>query len=140
MSVGIDDMSWSCLWLFRPVSDTSSAAPGRTDRYVTSPSLSGSAVPGPGADQLSARPLVVRREDERLLAARLVAARSPGQWVGAVAVLVLFAMLVNTLVTNPRFQWHLVADYFVNGSVMRGLVLTLWLTAAVMVCGFLLGI
>ena len=31
-------------------------------------------------------------------------------------------------------------DYFVTGSIMRGLVLTLWMTAAVMACGFLLGI
>jgi polar amino acid transport system permease protein len=90
--------------------------------------------------QLAARPLVTRSEDERLLAARLVASRRPGQWVGAAVVLLLFAMLVNTLVTNPRFQWGLVGDYFVNGSIMHGLVLTLWMTAAVMVCGFLLGI
>jgi polar amino acid transport system permease protein len=86
------------------------------------------------------RPLVGREEDARLLTARLVAARRPGQWVGAVLVLVLFAMLVHTLVTNGRFQWNVVGDYFVSGSIMRGLLLTLWLTAAVMSCGFLLGI
>jgi len=89
---------------------------------------------------LSGSALVERDEDRRLLAARLVTSRRPGQWVGAVAVLVLFAMLVHTVITNPRFQWGTVGDYFVNGSIMRGLVLTLWLTAAVMSCGFLLGI
>ena len=78
--------------------------------------------------------------DAELLTARLVAARRPGQWVSAVVLLVLFAMLVNTLVTNGRFQWGVVGDYFATGSIMRGLVLTLWLTAAVMACGFLLGI
>ena len=31
-------------------------------------------------------------------------------------------------------------DYFLHGSILHGLVLTLWLTAAVMVCGYLLGI
>ncbi len=67
-------------------------------------------------------------------------ARRPGQWVGAVLVLVLFAMLVHTLVTNERFQWNVVGDYFATGSIMRGLLLTLWMTAAVMACGFLLGI
>jgi polar amino acid transport system permease protein len=86
------------------------------------------------------RPLVDRDEDDQLLAARLVGARRPGQWVGALLVLVLFAMLVHTLVTNGRFQWGVVGDYFVSGSIMRGLLLTLWLTAAVMSCGFLLGI
>jgi hypothetical protein len=69
-----------------------------------------------------------------------VAARRPGQWISALVLLVLFAMLVNTIITNGRFQWGVVGDYFVSGSIMRGLVLTLWLTAAVMGCGFLLGI
>jgi polar amino acid transport system permease protein len=91
-------------------------------------------------DKFIARPLVKRADDERLLAARLVTSRRPGQWAGAVVVLVLFAMLVHTVVTNGRFQWNIVGDYFVNGSVMDGLVLTLWMTAAVMTCGFVLGI
>jgi polar amino acid transport system permease protein len=33
-----------------------------------------------------------------------------------------------------------VGDYFLSGSILRGLLLTLWMTAAVMACGFLLGI
>ncbi|MBN9620771.1 MAG: amino acid ABC transporter permease [Actinobacteria bacterium] len=49
-------------------------------------------------------------------------------------------MLVNTVVTNKRFQWGVVGDYFLRRSILDGLVLTLWLTAAVMVCGYLLGI
>jgi polar amino acid transport system permease protein len=91
-------------------------------------------------DQLIARPLARREEDERLLAARLVTSRRPGQWVGAAVLLVLFAMLVHTVVTNGRFQWNVVGDYFVSRSILDGLVLTLWLTAAVMACGFVLGI
>jgi polar amino acid transport system permease protein len=86
------------------------------------------------------RPLAERDGDSRLLGARLVGARHPGRWVSAVVVLVLFAMAVHTVVTNGRFQWGIVGSYFAAGSIMRGLVLTLWLTAAVMVCGFLLGI
>lgn len=95
-------------------------------------------LPGPGG--ADARPLVARGEDERLLAARLVKARRPGQWVWTVVLLVLLAMLVHTVVTNSRFQWGVVGDYFVSRSVMDGLVLTLWMTAAVMSCGFVLGI
>jgi polar amino acid transport system permease protein len=86
------------------------------------------------------RPLMPRDDDAQLLSARLVTTRHPGRWVSAVVVLVLLAMLVHTIVTNPRFQWGLVGDYFFHRSVLDGLVLTLWLTAAVMICGFLLGI
>jgi polar amino acid transport system permease protein len=78
--------------------------------------------------------------DADLLAARLVPLRRPGQWVSALIVLVLFAMLVHTLVTNPRFQWDVVSSYFTASGVMHGLVLTLWLTAAVLVSGYLIGI
>jgi len=115
---------------------------------VTSPSTPGSPLPARAIPDVSApdaalpaeRALVRRDEDTELLTARLVAARRPGQWIGAAVLLVLFAMLVNTLVTNERFQWNVVGDYFVYGSIIRGLVLTLWMTAAVMACGFLLGI
>jgi polar amino acid transport system permease protein len=86
------------------------------------------------------RALVPADHDEQLLAARLVTTRRPGQWVSAAVMLLLFAMLVNTLVTNGRFQWGIVGQYFVHGSILRGLLLTLWLTAAVMACGYLLGI
>jgi polar amino acid transport system permease protein len=71
-------------------------------------------------DQYIARPLAKRDEDERLLAARLVTSRRPGQWVGAAVLLVLFAMLVHTVVTNGRFQWNVVGDYFVSRSIMDG--------------------
>ena len=115
---------------------------------MTSPSIPGSSLPGPAVPEVSSqaagplaeRALVRRDADAELLTARLVAARRPGQWAGAVVLLVLFAMLVNTVITNGRFQWGVVGDYFASGSVMRGLVLTLWMTAAVMACGFLLGI
>ena len=81
-----------------------------------------------------------RPSDEELLAAKLVPLRRPGQWVSALVLLVLSAMLVHTLVTNSRFQWNVVGEYFLQGSILRGLELTLWLTAAVMASGYALGI
>lgn len=77
--------------------------------------------------------------DADLLAARLVPPRRPGRWALAVLVLLVLAMAVNTLITNRRFQWGVVGRYLTTGSVMHGLELTLWLTAAVMACGYLLG-
>jgi polar amino acid transport system permease protein len=77
--------------------------------------------------------------DEQLLAGRLVRPRRTGQWISAAIAAVLLAMLVHTVLTNPRFQWDLVGQFFTSASILRGLALTLWLTAAVMVCGYLLG-
>ncbi|MEW1864873.1 amino acid ABC transporter permease [Streptomyces sp. NBC_00669] len=92
------------------------------------------------ARALGPRPLDTRPDDRELLAARLVPLRRPGQWISAAVLLVLFAMLVHTLVTNPRFQWHVVGHYFLSGSILHGLELTLWLTGAVMASGYLLGV
>ena len=78
--------------------------------------------------------------DTELLSARLVPLRRPGQWVSAAVVVVLLAMVVHTLLTNQRFQWPIVWSYFTTGPVLNGLVLTLWLTAAVMICGYVLGV
>jgi polar amino acid transport system permease protein len=77
--------------------------------------------------------------DDELLAGRLVRPRRTGQWISAAVAAVLLAMLVHTVLTNPRFQWGVVGQFFASTAILHGLVLTLWLTAAVMVCGFLLG-
>ncbi len=78
--------------------------------------------------------------DEQLLAARLAPLRRPGRWVAAAVLAVFAAMAVHTLITNPRFQWDVVGNYFLSTPVVDGLLLTLWLTAAVVVSGYLLGI
>ncbi|MDT7844349.1 amino acid ABC transporter permease [Streptomyces justiciae] len=70
---------------------------------------------------------------------RIVPQRRRGQWIAAAAVLVLLGLAVNSVLRNDAFQWGVVADYFTSRSVLRGLWLTLWLTAVVMVLGFALG-
>jgi His/Glu/Gln/Arg/opine family amino acid ABC transporter permease subunit len=70
---------------------------------------------------------------------RIVPQRRFGQWTAAVAVLVLLALAVTSVLRNRAFQWDVVADYFTSDAVLRGLWLTLWLTAVVMVLGFALG-
>ena len=95
----------------------------------------------PAPDEARApRALDRQASDDQLLTAKLVPLRRPGQWVSALVLLVLFAMFVHTLLTNNRFQWDVVGQYFARGSILHGLELTLWLTAAVMASGYLLGI
>jgi polar amino acid transport system permease protein len=89
----------------------------------------------PGAGSRAAS----RVGDDVLLAARLVRPRRTGQWIAALVAAVLLAMVVHTILTNPRFQWGVVGQFFTQASILHGLVLTLWLTAAVMICGYVLG-
>lgn len=70
---------------------------------------------------------------------RIVPRPRAGQWTAAVLVLILLALAATSVIRNEAFQWGLVADYFTSASVLRGLWLTLWLTAVVMVLGFALG-
>ncbi|MET7495192.1 amino acid ABC transporter permease [Streptomyces sp900116325] len=70
---------------------------------------------------------------------RIVPVRRTGQWAAAAVVLLLLALALNSVIRNDAFQWDVVGDYFTTASVLRGLGLTLWLTALVMALGFALG-
>ncbi|MEU9975683.1 amino acid ABC transporter permease [Streptomyces sp. NPDC051014] len=76
---------------------------------------------------------------ERAEDLRVVPRRRYGQWTAAVAVLALLGLATASVLRNKAFQWDVVADYFTTAAVLRGLWLTLWLTAVVMVLGFALG-
>jgi polar amino acid transport system permease protein len=62
---------------------------------------------------------------------------------------VLVAMLINTLafsyvshggVTQHRYQWDIIGHYFTSGPILRGLEVTLELTAIAMAVGIVLGV
>lgn len=70
---------------------------------------------------------------------RIVPRRHLGRWIAAAVALLVLAMVLNSVVRNDAFQWQVVGQYFTTAAVLDGLLLTLWLTAAVMVLAFLLG-
>ncbi|MER7884880.1 amino acid ABC transporter permease [Streptomyces fimicarius] len=90
------------------------------------PSSSSASSPAPAKDAADAVP-------------RIVPVRRTGRWAAAVVVLVLLALALNSVVRNDAFQWDVALSYFATVPVLRGLWLTLWLTAVVMVLGFALG-
>jgi polar amino acid transport system permease protein len=71
---------------------------------------------------------------------KAVPVRHPGRWVAAAIVAVLLVALINSVVTNPRFEWGVVGHYLFSSRVLQGLVVTLELTALAMVIGIVLGV
>ena len=71
---------------------------------------------------------------------KAVPVRHPGRWVAAAVVLVLIAMFVHSLVTNPRFEWGVIGSYFLSRRVLDGLEITILLTVVCMAIGIVLGV
>ena len=63
-----------------------------------------------------------------------------GRWIGAVVVLILIGLGIRVLVTDPHFQWGTVGHYLFSSTILKGLLVTLYLTAIAMVVGIVLGI
>lgn len=62
--------------------------------------------------------------------------RHPWRWVAIAAILVVTAMLVNLILTNPAFEWDFVFKAMVQTPVLRGLYIgTLLTTALAMAVG-----
>jgi polar amino acid transport system permease protein len=71
---------------------------------------------------------------------RAVPLRHPGRWAATVVMLVLAAMFVHDVTTNPRWQWRDVASNFLTAPILSGVERTLELTVIVMVVGVVLGV
>lgn len=69
-----------------------------------------------------------------------VPVRHPWRWVAAVIVVIVTASLVRSAINDANFQWHLVGQYLFDPRIMRGVVKTIWVTAASMAIGIVLGI
>jgi polar amino acid transport system permease protein len=80
---------------------------------------------------------------------KAVPPRHPWRWVGVVVLVVLVAMLVNTLVfsrtqqphqSGSRFGWSIIGHYLFTSTVLHGVVITIELTVLAMVIGIVLGV
>jgi polar amino acid transport system permease protein len=70
----------------------------------------------------------------------LIRRRRLGRGLAGSAILALAIWLVVGAIQNKSFGWDVIGHYFLNVEILRGLGLTLWLTALVAVLGFALGI
>jgi polar amino acid transport system permease protein len=71
---------------------------------------------------------------------RAVPVRHRGRWVASAVVLLLVAIAIHSVATNPRFGWGTVGDYLFTHRILAGLVKTLELTVIAMVVGVVLGV
>ncbi|MBL1112028.1 amino acid ABC transporter permease [Streptomyces sp. 110] len=65
--------------------------------------------------------------------------RRPGLLVANAIVLVLAAMAITTIFTNPRFEWETVGKYFFEIRVMKGIGVSIGMTAVTMVLSLVCG-
>lgn len=64
----------------------------------------------------------------------------PGRWVSAAVVAVIAAMVINSLLTNPNYQWPVVWEWLFSKTIMTGVGFTLLLTVMAMAIGTVLAI
>jgi len=62
------------------------------------------------------------------------------QWVGAVVLVLLALIFLQTLVTNPNMQWRVVAQYMFSPAILAGLRMTMMLTVLAMLIGLAIGV
>jgi len=71
---------------------------------------------------------------------RAVPVRRPGRWIAAALVLLVAAALARSVITNARFEWHIVGKYLFDQRILEGLLVTIELTVIAMAIGVVLGV
>nr|WP_231979212.1 amino acid ABC transporter permease [Tessaracoccus coleopterorum] len=64
----------------------------------------------------------------------------PSVWIWAAIVLVLVAMFVHGLITNPNYRWDVVFEYLFDPRILSGVGWTLILTVAAMALGIIIAV
>jgi polar amino acid transport system permease protein len=70
---------------------------------------------------------------------RIIGKRFYGRWISAVIVLFLLIELISSILSNPRFEWQIIAQNLTEESIIRGVLMTLQLTVISVVFGFVGG-
>lgn len=70
----------------------------------------------------------------------VISQRHPWRWVASIVVAILLVAIGRSLAVNPVFQWGVFRYWFFRPIILDGLRLSLWLTAAGAVLGFLGGV
>jgi polar amino acid transport system permease protein len=66
--------------------------------------------------------------------------RHPWRWVTAVVIIILVALFLYGVATNPLYRWPVFAEYIFNERILTGVLITLLVTVASMVIAIVLGV
>ena len=81
------------------------------------------------------------KDDNRPGRIHAVPVRHPGRWVAIAIILVLAAMFVSMMLTNPAFDWSFIFQAMQQRPVLRGFYIgTLLVTVLAMVVGIVGGV
>jgi polar amino acid transport system permease protein len=69
----------------------------------------------------------------------VVGARHPGRLAGTIFAIIVIALVLHSILDNPRWGWRVFGQWFFSEPVLLGLGRTLTLTLVASVCGFLTG-
>lgn len=69
----------------------------------------------------------------------IVPVRHYGRWAAAAAAVAAVGGLIGSLAKNANLHWDVIGHYLFTGLIFDGLATTLWLTAAAMALGLILG-
>lgn len=85
-------------------------------------------------------PLPTSQSGERPRVIKAVPVRHVGRWVAAVLVIAVAGYVVGTIVTAPNMRWDVVTSYLFYPLILRGILVTLELTALAMAIAIVLGV
>lgn len=77
--------------------------------------------------------------DDSVDVATALSPRRPWTWVITIFALIFAVQFAQLLITNPNFEWDVVAQYFNSETVLQGVVMTILLTVTAMAIGLVLG-
>lgn len=89
---------------------------------------------------VSGPPLPASLPRRRPEAIKAIPVPHPWRWLSGALVLVIAAQLVYTIISAPDLHWEVVRQFLFGRLILRGIVVTLELTALSMVVGIILGI
>jgi polar amino acid transport system permease protein len=79
-------------------------------------------------------------ERRRPEAIKAIPVRHPGRWVSGVLVVAVAAQVIYTIISAPDLHWEIVRQFLTGRLILRGIAVTLELTALSMLVGIALGI